>query len=296
MTYLLQRHLFQLSNTTNYILHTAPAISIDLRGIDLLKNLIVVRLFTNRWCFYVKMEDIAKMLKKIQDDMKQQKEDITKSINDNINEKFKNLEIRHADLENRIEKQDKVIQHFNRVLRQRNLIFFGVEEVEHSYEDLEKIILGIINENLSVTCNTNNVEFVKRLGKKSPDKIRPVVITFTTMGKKIQVLKKKKSLNSLPYYIKEDFPPEVLAKRKELQKQVDEEREQGRKAFLKYDKIIFRSDSPKQSKNYAKRTIDSPENINKPHPAKKNKVDLKKFVTRKPRPVQSRAENCSETE
>ncbi|XP_045453315.1 uncharacterized protein LOC123662516 [Melitaea cinxia] len=48
------------------------------------------------------------------------------------------------------------------------------------------------------------------------------------MGLKIKILRNKKKFEqSTPYYIKEDFPPEILSKRKKLQKEVNKEREQG---------------------------------------------------------------------
>lgn len=245
------------------------------------------------------MEEITQMLKKIQDEMKQQKIEITKSINDNINEKFQNLEIRSAKLESKVEKQSQIIQNFDKILRRRNLVFFGIEEVEKGYHDMERIILGIINKNMTTPCDTNNIEYVKRIGKKEPEKTRPVIVTFTTMGKKIEILKKKKNLDSTSYYIKQDFPPEVLEKRKELQKKVDEERKQGRNAVLRYDKVIYLKGTPNNPSKYTKRTINSPENSAKPHVAKKNKVDLQKFIARKPRTTNNQTDsdrNYSETD
>lgn len=126
-----------------------------------------------------------------------------------------------------------------------------------------KKVIDIINNILNIKCDTNNIECVRRLGKKE-GKIRPIVITLTTMGLKIRIQKNKKKLESTPYYIKEDFPLEVLNKRKELQKEVNKERENGRLAIIKYDKIVIlknRNHQPqKPSSDNKKRVLpESPE-------------------------------------
>ncbi|KOB68171.1 Transmembrane protein [Operophtera brumata] len=78
-----------------------------------------------------------------------------------------------------------------------------------------------------------NIEAVRRLGRRDGGKTRPIVMTLLTMGLKIQIQKNKKKLENTPYYIKEDYPPEILNKRKELQIQLEKEREQGKMAFIK---------------------------------------------------------------
>lgn len=39
-------------------------------------------------------------------------------------------------------------------------------------------------------------------------------------------------------YLKEDFPPSVLQKRKELQEELERERQAGKRVVLRYDKIV----------------------------------------------------------
>ncbi|CAG4975275.1 unnamed protein product [Parnassius apollo] len=159
-------------------------------------------------------------------EMKNMRAEITKSINENINEKFKNIEIKNLLLEEKIENQQRTIESLDRSLRRRNIIFFGFSEEEKTYHDLEENILELINTHMKANCGTNNIEYMRRLGKPI-EKVRPVIITFTTMGKKIELLKKKKLLMSTPYYIQKDFPLEVLQKRKELHVKLKETQEQG---------------------------------------------------------------------
>lgn len=232
------------------------------------------------------------MLLNMQEEMRQQKvemlnmkEDIKNNINSNINEKFKSLENKNLLLEQKLETQIKITDNFERSNRRKNLLFFGVEETEKSYHDLENKLLDIINNKLNINCDETGIEFAKRLGKKS-EKVRPIVVTLLTMGLKIQIQKNKKSLNGTLYYIKEDFPLEVLNKRKELQIELEKEKAQGKKAFLKYDKLVIidkdaqavqhqisnkkriLSESPETPENYKEH-----EKQNKKQPTKINKTN-----------------------
>ncbi|KAI8428176.1 hypothetical protein MSG28_002412 [Choristoneura fumiferana] len=51
-------------------------------------------------------------------------------------------------------------------------------------------------------------------------------------------MKKKKDLKKI--YVTEDYPKDVLAKRKALQAELVEERKKGKIAFLKYDKLVVK--------------------------------------------------------
>lgn len=196
-------------------------------------------------------------------DMHSMQEDIKNTINKNIDEKFIDLETKYAILEQKLETQTIKIYNLERTLSQRNLVIFGVDENEKSYWDLEKKILAIITNNLNIKCDSSNIESARRLGKKG-EKVRPIIITLTTMGLKIKIQKNKMKLEPTPYYIKEYFPPEILNKRKELQAEVNKEREQGRSAIIKYDKIVILKDRNKQNERNIyekkKRTLsESPE-------------------------------------
>ncbi|XP_047519804.1 SUN domain-containing protein 2-like [Pieris napi] len=190
------------------------------------------------------MEEIHQMLLNLQQDIKQQKqdmldmkEDLKNIIINNIHEKFANLELKNEQLEKTIEEQKVKLNNLERHSRRKNLVMFGVEESENTYFELENIIVNIINNFFEFQCDKNNIELVRRLGKKG-DNIRPVVITFNSMSYKINILKKKSCLENTQYYIKEDYPIEVLNRRKELQVQLQKEKEKGYTAFIRYDKLI----------------------------------------------------------
>ncbi|XP_045502740.1 uncharacterized protein LOC123699765 [Colias croceus] len=231
------------------------------------------------------MEEIMKALQNIQKELNLQKieiqksgekvtEQVTLNINKKIEEKFTILEEKHQTLKGKVEQQEKRIQYMENQARQRNIIFFGIEEGETSYHNLENIMLQFISEKLSLKFDCRNIQEIKRVGKKS-DKPRPIIVTFSTLGLKINVLKQKRLLKDTQYYLNVDYPKYILEKRKELQEEANREREKGNKVSIKYDKLVI-------SKSNNKRTMmTSPEsdpriqalagNSTK-RPMKKNKI------------------------
>nr|XP_034830021.1 uncharacterized protein LOC117987172 [Maniola hyperantus] len=167
-----------------------------------------------------------------------QEERITSKINENIDQKFILIQKEIETVKQTNENHEKRIALMEKQIRARNVIFFGIEEGEKSYEGLECKVLSTIN-NMGIKYDKNDLEMVRRMGKPTEGKIRPINITFTTYGKKIAILKNKSKLKNTNIYVKEDFPPHVLEVRKSLQEQVQKERSEGKMAYLKYDKIII---------------------------------------------------------
>lgn len=99
---------------------------------------------------------------------------------------------------------------------------------------------------MNIVCPKWEIEIVYRLGKNK-DKIRPVVITTTTMSRKLQLLKNKSALGNSGIYIKEDYSPAVLQKRRELQVELQRKRSLGEKVTLRYDKIIAMKSKEQQN-------------------------------------------------
>lgn len=90
------------------------------------------------------MDEIKKLLENMQreirnskNEMLKMKEDIKTTIINNLNEKFANLEAKQDVIETKIQQHNIAIKNFNRYIRRKNLILFGVEEQEKSYHELE---------------------------------------------------------------------------------------------------------------------------------------------------------------
>uniref|UniRef100_A0A2A4JB54 Endonuclease-reverse transcriptase n=1 Tax=Heliothis virescens TaxID=7102 RepID=A0A2A4JB54_HELVI len=216
------------------------------------------------------MDEMMDILKRIQNDLTNQKqemqsmqENITKSINNNIDEKFSLIEDRTKKLEIKLNEQQKRLDNFEKQIRRKNLILYGVEETERGYMELQEQVLSLINNKMNVNIQRTEIEMVRRLGKIG-GKIRPILITLTTMGRKIEILKKIHTLESSTINIKEDFPKEVMLKRKELQQIVNKERQLGKNAVLRYDKIVILKNKSentlaKDTRNQKRNLSESPE-------------------------------------
>lgn len=148
---------------------------------------------------------------------------------------------------------------------------------------------------MKVECQKGNIECVARMGKKS-EKIRPIIVTFTTMGKKIELLKNKKILQkSSNYYLKEDFPAEVLEERKKLSAQLQKERDQGKKAYIKYNKLVVVPEKVRTQYERQKRNLSQSPREQKSstkNPTKKNKIESY-FTKNKPINIETDRESPS---
>lgn len=243
------------------------------------------------------MENIEKILQKIQNDLTQQKlefkqleDNITKRINENTNEKFEKINQKTQEIEQKLEKQELKLEFLERQLNKKNIIFFGLEkENEKHYQELEKKIVEFLKDKLRITCDNTELESIRRLGKKG-DNPRPIAVTFTTLGKKIQILNNKKLLDETSYYIKEDFSKKVLEKRKSLQDELKRLRNEGKRAVLKFDKIIILNNKPiEQEKRLNNKRNLSESPVEKQTPSnnqlskqisKKNKPDISDYMIR----------------
>ncbi|KAI8425562.1 hypothetical protein MSG28_011387 [Choristoneura fumiferana] len=227
------------------------------------------------------MEEIKNILRTMQEEIRQQKVDMLDMKEDikNHNQQQYKRETKNELLEQKLEIQAIKISNLENTLRRKNLLIFGVAENERNYWDLMTKVLDIINNTLHIKCDSNNIECVRRLGKQG-EKVRPIVMSLTTIGLKIKIQQNKKKLQPTPYYIQEDFPSEILNKRKELQVEVNKLREQGKLAILKYDKIVIlknRNQQPEtQSLDNKKRPLsESPEAPRSDHENQKEKQPTK---------------------
>lgn len=202
------------------------------------------------------MEEIMNTLKIIQQELEDHKKEIRKSgeniaiqvtqnINKMLDERFFKLEEKHEKLKEKVEYQEKRIYFLEKQSRQRNIVFFGMSETELPYEQLQTNLINFIKEHFSIDIEPRDIQEIKRIGKLG-DRPRPIIVTFTTLGMKINIIKRKRLLRDTQYYLKEDYPLQVLEKRRQLQEQANLEKEKGNKVIIKYDKLIILKPSNKR--------------------------------------------------
>ncbi|KOB71355.1 Endonuclease-reverse transcriptase [Operophtera brumata] len=129
------------------------------------------------------MEEVMTLLRKIQMELNEQKimiqkcaENVTERTTENVNkileEKLQILDGKYEQLKGRVEYQEKRLYFLEKEARQRNIVFYGIEESEKSYFDLETAIIDFIDNNFSKKLERRDVQAAKRLGKKGEDLIQ----------------------------------------------------------------------------------------------------------------------------
>lgn len=191
--------------------------------------------------------------------MKIEMEKQTNTIFEKMNEKLEPLIEDNKILKNKIETLGKKIEYLEKEKKKNNILFFGLEEKENSSLQLLQRVQEIFKEDLKINLEANDVSKIYRIGLNKENKIRPVLIVFANSWKRSEILKLKKSLKDV--YVTEDFPKEVLEKRRELKTKLIEERAKGNTAYIKYDQLVVKEGN--QNKEKRKRDqLTSPENQN----------------------------------
>lgn len=200
------------------------------------------------------------LLRKLEEKLDKQADQITKAVTKNvteaIDEKINAIIEENKLLTNKVSELELKIKSLEREKRKNNLVFFGVEEIGKSERELVDYIKDTIEE-LGVQMNSQEISNIYRIGRKTENKNRPVVISFTTLWKKHLVLKNKSNLPS-NIYVKEDYSKETLERRKKLQSQVEEEKKKGNIAYLKHDKLIVIKPDDNSREKRRREPSDSP--------------------------------------
>ncbi|XP_077498037.1 uncharacterized protein LOC144108745 [Amblyomma americanum] len=121
--------------------------------------------------------------------------------------------------------------------RRNNLIIYGIEEdsIESNHELEEKVTNGVFQEKLGLTVG--GVERCHRMGKKEASKVRPVILKLLDFREKMSILQSCHKLKDSGISIAEDYSKRVREIRKQLWKSCKEERDEGAKAKLLFDKL-----------------------------------------------------------
>lgn len=180
---------------------------------------------------------------------------VTKSVTEALDEKMKTIMEENTKLKDRISELEYKLKRADIEKRKNNLVFFGISEsIKYETELVDFIKKLVVS--MEVHMDSQEISKVYRVGHRTENKNRPVVVTITTQWKKHLILKNKPNLPQ-GINIKEDYPKEILDKRKQLQPQVEEEIKKGNIAYIKYDKLIVKRS--KENREKRKRgTSDSP--------------------------------------
>ena len=166
-----------------------------------------------------------------------------------VTERTDNLEFSQSSLEERISKLEKENQSTKEDLlyiqsqtMRNNLIFGNIEESAYeTNQETERKVRDFIVQKLKIAQNVvDEIKFerVHRMGGKTgPDRTRLIVAKFTLFKDREMVRKQRKNLEGSYYYLHEQFPKSVAAKRKSLMPRLKAEIKKGNKAWISYDTL-----------------------------------------------------------
>ncbi|CAG9117731.1 unnamed protein product [Plutella xylostella] len=220
------------------------------------------------------LEDFRlKIGKDMVEKMQESENRILLNINEKLDAKICQLTEEMEHLKNINEENEKRLDILEKHSRQKNLILFGMKEKEKSYEELEILVKDTIRNTLNIDCDKNEIDFVRRIGKLTHDRPRPILFGLNTLGKKIKIIKSKKKLEDIGAYITEDYPRKILEKRKSLQSQLQDEINKGNKARIVYDRLVVTNKSNKRSLSQSPETKEGDKlpNLNTRQAPKKSK-------------------------
>lgn len=195
------------------------------------------------------------LFEKIKIEMKSQTDEITNSIKQSFEGKIAELEEKNHELNKKIEELEEKTKFMERQLKRNNILVHGVEQKEN--EKLIDAIIAVFKE-ANIVLKKEDINSVRRMGDKSKEK-RPVLICMNSFSTKLMLLKNKRKLTD--HYITEDYPKEVLEKRRSLQEQLQQEKDKGNKVYIKYDQLVVIPKSNPTITNPNKRPLD----ISPPH-------------------------------
>lgn len=183
-------------------------------------------------------EEIKEITKEIQEAKQEIKDSVKKSL-DEVNAKIVTLENLNSEKDEIIRKQNYRITDLEIEIKKRNVVFYNLMENEDDSNSLESLILLLLEEKTGYKFEPQDIESVYRLGKlTNTPKIRPVLVSFSSIKSKRMVMEKMKDFINAGLGISDDFPKEVGEKRKLLIPVVKILKSENMKAVIRKDKLF----------------------------------------------------------
>lgn len=202
--------------------------------------------------------------KKIEEKLKNaQLAKVTQEIEEKVNQKIKEIPSNSAESdENKIkidqviqdQKAEKVRQDEERLRKKKenNLMFYNIPEeefddghiIDRMMDDFEKIKEAYAEKH--ITINEKDLVQINRVGAKRPDHIRPVVTTFASNEKRMEILTNSRNLKLktegheiINIYVSTDKTPRQRAADKELREELKRRKAGGdTNLVIRNEKIV----------------------------------------------------------
>lgn len=138
----------------------------------------------------------------------------------------------------------------------KSLVIKGIKEDENEEKEqtMEKVVL--IMQKIGVEINaTVDLEEVIRMGKQKDSRVRPILIKGIRAGTRTKIFMNTRLLRGTDIWIEEDLPKKVQEERKLLIGKMKEARQNGLRAFIRYNKLIIEKSEQKGETSSGKRTV-----------------------------------------
>ncbi|KAI5738073.1 hypothetical protein M8J77_002623 [Diaphorina citri] len=162
------------------------------------------------------------------------------NTNKAIEKKVDEIKESNAEMREKVQSLEKRIDPIERERRQKNILIYGLkEEQNETWQALENMVLNTFQNQMKINIQLHEIDRIKRVGRKVSSEGRLVIVTLTTIRRKIDIIRNRRELRGTTVRIQEDFTKEVVEARKRLYPQLKMMREKGRKAVMRYDKLYI---------------------------------------------------------
>lgn len=133
-----------------------------------------------------------------------------------------------------------------------NIVIMGLnEEEKETYLGTENLVKTFLIQNLKMSdeqVKGISIERAHRFGRKIPQKSRPIVAKLFDHKMKMAILQRGRELKDTPFSVNDQFPPEILERRRILYPILKQRRAQNLKTRLVVDRLyvndqLFRDSS-----------------------------------------------------
>lgn len=118
-------------------------------------------------------------------------------------------------------------------------IFFFIEspkKEEETWADSEGFVADICKKHIKINLVPNDIERAHRIGKRQPEKPRPVIVNFSQFKIKEAILSNGFKLKDTPYSVGQDYCFATRTAQRELLRFA---REHGGPLKLRYKKVVI---------------------------------------------------------
>lgn len=144
-------------------------------------------------------------------------------------------------LKDRITKLEEKLDYQENQMRRNNVIVYNLEENDsENWNQTEEKVKLFVKGFYEIELTDKDVERAHRLGNKLTTKTnpRPVVVKFSNFKIRDNIIRGASKLKGSTYAVSEDFSQKVKEERKALKPYLQQYKEQGRSAHLRFNKLV----------------------------------------------------------